>query len=59
MMVVTLFSRKVSHKFLRITETEMVKVGDVWDNTVTAVDTVCHYCAEQLTPASPATLLKI
>ena len=54
-----MFSRKVSHKFLRITETEMVKVGDVWDNTVTAVDTVCHYCAEKLTPASPATLLKI
>ena len=59
MMVVTLFSRKVSHKFLRITETEMVKVGDDWDKIVTAVDTVCHYCAEKLTPASPATLLKI
>ena len=54
-----MFSRKVSHKFLRITETEMVKVGDDWDKIVTAVDTVCHYCAEQLTPASPATLLKI
>ena len=37
----------------------MVKVGDVWDNIVTAVDTVCHYCAEQLSRASPATLLKI